>query len=162
MNSQPNIAKVLPPSASDDHLRQLEKLCQRLSVELSELRNELKLERSRDGDENAEAATMARRLYLLHRRRDRIFGEGLFLDPAWDMLLDLFFSEASGRAVTISIACVASCVPQSTALRYIGRLEDKGLLSRKPNPRDGRQSFIVLTDRGRSLMQAFFDPALPA
>lgn len=69
---------------------------------------------------------------------------GLFADPAWDMLLDLFAAAAEGRQVSVSSACIASGVATSTALRWVSELEEGGLLSRSPDPRDGRRTFLEI------------------
>jgi DNA-binding MarR family transcriptional regulator len=70
---------------------------------------------------------------------------GLFLDPAWDVLLDLFASEAEGRMISVSSACIASGVPTSTALDWIRKLEGSGLIYRERDPLDGRRTFLRMT-----------------
>jgi len=90
----------------------------------------------------------------LHARRERegIFGEGLFFEPAWDMLLELFVAHLEGRKITVKNACVASAVPQTTALRYIAHLVERGLIVRQRHPADSRSSHLVLTDEGCAKM----------
>ncbi|MGM3253246.1 hypothetical protein ACS22W_25800, partial [Escherichia coli] len=39
---------------------------------------------------------LARRTYADRRRRDKLFQPGLFGEPAWDILLDLFISAKEG------------------------------------------------------------------
>lgn len=80
------------------------------------------------------------------RQRERIFPAELFADPAWDILLDLFANTVRGNAVSISDACIASAVPSTTALRWIGRLHELGLLERLQDPRDTRRVLLRLTD----------------
>lgn len=70
---------------------------------------------------------------------------GLFADPAWDMLLDLFAASAEGVRVSVSSACIASGVATSTALRWINELELGGLVTRRPDPLDGRRTFVEIS-----------------
>lgn len=90
-------------------------------------------------------AALAKSIYSSRRRRDRLFPSGLFADPAWDMLLDLFMHQAKGRRVSVTSLCIASSVPNTTALRWLGALEAKGLVTRIPSEIDRRSSEIRLT-----------------
>lgn len=79
------------------------------------------------------------------RLRDRYFEGELFADPAWDMMLDLFDSELSGRRVSVTSLCAGAAVPATTALRWIKALVQKGLFIRHNDPLDGRRVFIELS-----------------
>lgn len=93
-------------------------------------------------------------LYQERRRRDRIFQDfDLFGEPAWDMLLDLFVMQACGRKVSVISSCIASGSPQTTALRYLNKLEDGGLISAMPDPFDRRRRLIELTPSGMDLVR---------
>lgn len=96
-----------------------------------------------------------RRLLRARRLRDRHFATGLFEDPAWDMLLDLYAAHHEGTKVSVSSLCIAAAVAPTTALRWIGRMVEAGLFVRQPDPADGRRALIALTDRGRAGMAAF-------
>lgn len=101
--------------------------------------------------------SIARRHYAARRIRDRIFDDpDLFGEPAWDILLDLFAAELRGEAISITSACIASGVPSTTALRWVGLLEAKGYVERKPDPVDARRSFVGLTLRGRNILRQCF------
>jgi DNA-binding MarR family transcriptional regulator len=109
-------------------------------------------------DRKAEAGddlgAFARLLYRERRARDSFLSEGLFGEPAWDILLDLFACQAEGRTVRISSACIAAAVPASTALRYIAEMERRGLIRRTRSDRDRRSQHVTLTDEGHAHMQA--------
>jgi DNA-binding MarR family transcriptional regulator len=79
------------------------------------------------------------------RRRESLFPTDLFADPAWDILLELFVAEKKGVGVSISSACIASAVPPTTALRWIARLEELGLVIRRADARDARRSWLRLS-----------------
>ena len=102
-------------------------------------------------DENRLAA-VAQAEYAGRRRRDGLFPSGIFAEPAWDMLLDLYIQEHVKRPVSIHSLCIAAAVPPTTALRWIGRLVDCGLMTREPSQRDNRVVHVALTATGRSEM----------
>jgi hypothetical protein len=91
-------------------------------------------------------AQSLRDIIRARRLRDRFFGEGLFEDPAWDMLLDLFAARLEGTRVSVSSLCIAAAVAPTTALRWIAKLTAAGLLRRSPDPSDGRRAFMELSD----------------
>lgn len=81
------------------------------------------------------------------RLRDQFFGAGLFEDPAWDMLLDLFAAELERVQVSVSSLCIAAAVAPTTALRWISRMTDAGLFERRPDPFDRRRAFMALSSQ---------------
>lgn len=87
----------------------------------------------------------AKALYRLRRRRDDIFPKGLFADPAWDILLDLYVSEIEGKNICITSACAASGVPPTTALRWLTVLEEREMITRYDDPNDHRRAFVRIT-----------------
>ena len=99
-------------------------------------------------------AEFARCLYESRRLRDGLFPPRLFGEPAWDILLDLFAAETEGEPVDVSSACVAAAVPQTTALRYVSRLEAIGLVRRAAVATDRRRSKLHLTAVGRVTVES--------
>lgn len=91
------------------------------------------------------------------RERNRWFAKTsqCFSNPGWDIVADLASAGLAGRRVSVSSACLAAGVPQSTALRYVGVLETDGFISRIPDPTDGRRFFLRLTERGWSQLQGY-------
>lgn len=98
-----------------------------------------------------------RRLIDFCNARQGYFPDGLFSDPAWDMLLDLTHARLSGKRVSVSSLCIASRVPATTALRRIGDLVGEGLATRVRDEADGRRVFVELTEDGFSRMIAYID-----
>ncbi|HEV2866433.1 MAG TPA: winged helix DNA-binding protein [Allosphingosinicella sp.] len=98
----------------------------------------------------ADLAAFARSLYKNRRRRDELMPAKLFGEPAWDILLDLFAQDCAGRETSVISACIAAAAPQTTALRYIGRLAASGLVRRLPVPSDRRRTLLRLTPKGRA------------
>lgn len=95
-------------------------------------------------------------LYDLRRRRDEKFGDDLFLDPSWDILLDLYVSKQEKKRISVTSACIASAAAPTTALRYIGMLEQRGLVKRYADPSDARRSFLDLSDEACEKMESIF------
>lgn len=87
----------------------------------------------------------ALRLQGFLRSLPQEMGSDLLGDAAFMMLLDLLIAEFEKRRLPIKSVCIGSGVPQSTALRYIDRLEADGLVKRHANPCDRRSAHIALT-----------------
>ena len=103
-------------------------------------------------DDPAHIARFAHALLRIRRLRDSALPPGLFADPSWDMLLDLYVQSARGRLVTVKSACLAAHVPLTTALRWLELIEAEGLLARRSDPRDARRRLVVLTQRGEAIL----------
>lgn len=97
------------------------------------------------------------RKVIRHRQlRARYFDGQLFADPAWDMLLDLCAARAEHRRVSVTSLCIASAVPPTTALRWIGQMVEQGLFVRVGDHADRRRAFIELSDRSADALARYF------
>lgn len=101
----------------------------------------------------------AQALYAHRRKRERIFGDmaRTFYEPTWDIMLDLFVAHERGVSTSILSACVASCVPTSTALRWIRALEDANMVVSRPSGHDKRVRYVALTDQAVAMMLRYLD-----
>lgn len=100
-----------------------------------------------ESQDAGQLADAARAILALRRFRDSVFQDlGLFGEPSWNILLDLFEARARGVSVSVSGACVGSGVPATTALRYITALVESGWVIRHPHPWDNRVSLVTLSD----------------
>ena len=79
----------------------------------------------------------------------------LFIDPAWNMLLDLYVATRENRDVGVNSLCIASKVPTTTALRWITAMSAAGLFRREADPTDGRRHFVRMTQRAREIMDEY-------
>ncbi len=100
------------------------------------------------------ALTLAREFYAGRRRRARYLSGDLFGEPTWDILLDLYVAAQENRRVSTTSACIGAHVPPTTALRWLRILEMRGMVERENDGRDGRRTFVKLTSRGRSVLDA--------
>ncbi len=101
-------------------------------------------------------SALVREIIRQRQLRARFFDDGLFADPAWDILLDLTASKVEGKQVSVSSLCIAACVPPTTALRWIGQMTEAGLLDRVRDPIDRRRAFIELSDKAAGAMAKYF------
>ncbi len=117
-----------------------------------------------DGSERLVRATrpplpdprLVRRIIRQRQLRARFFDGELFADPAWDMLLDLTAARAEHTRVSVTSLCIASGVPPTTALRWIGQMTEAGLFQRVEDEADRRRAFIALTDKAADAMARYF------
>ncbi|HEX8365255.1 MAG TPA: MarR family transcriptional regulator [Allosphingosinicella sp.] len=93
------------------------------------------------------------------RLRDKYLGAALFADPVWDMLLDLYAARLEGRPVSVSSLCIAAAVPATTALRWITILEQRGILLRAADARDGRRILVELGPGAAEKMEQMLSAA---
>lgn len=101
-------------------------------------------------------AHLVRKLIAARKARGEYFDENLFADPAWDMLLDLTAARVEHKRVSVTSLCIASGVPPTTALRWIGQMVNAGLLKRVNDDMDRRRAFITLTDKAADAMARYF------
>jgi len=135
------------------HVYKLEAVVEDLKAALSERRHQsLPFKAST----SPVTAASVRQFIKDRRERDSIFGRDLFSDPAWDILLEAFASHLGQQRLSVSGLCFASRAPQTTALRWIRILEERGLLVRVQDPMDGRRSWVELSGTAVSGMHAHF------
>lgn len=90
------------------------------------------------------------------RRRSLHLDANLLADPAWDMMLDLFVARLERREVYVTSLCIAAAVPNTTALRWIRLLTDRGMFVRRADRSDGRRFYIELSDELSASINAYF------
>jgi DNA-binding MarR family transcriptional regulator len=81
-------------------------------------------------------------------------------DSEWSLMLELYAARLEGRQVHQTGLSVAAGVPQTTALRATRRLTETGIFSAKPDPRDGRQLLIALTQPAAERIRSYLEAAL--
>lgn len=108
----------------------------------------------------AERLTTAIAWIRARTKRDQAFGEDLFFDPAWSILLELYVHHRQRTAMSITSLCVAAKIPPSTGLRWIALLEKRGLVTREADPFDRRKSYATLTDEAIERVERALDDAM--
>jgi hypothetical protein len=102
-------------------------------------------------------ARLIRRIIRQRQLRSRFIEGDFFADPAWDMLLDLAAARVEGKQVSVTSLCIASGVPPTTALRWIGVLVRADLFQRVSDETDRRRAFIELTDDAAARLARYFN-----
>jgi DNA-binding MarR family transcriptional regulator len=109
--------------------------------------------------DNVSAATLRRRaraLFNIRRRRAKIFGQSMFGEPAWDMLLALYVLEEYSDRHTVGRVMRYAGTPTTTGLRWLQYLVGKQLVIREEHPHDRRSALVRLSPKGQQLLNAFF------
>ena len=95
---------------------------------------------------------LASNLSELYKIRRRVFGDRMFDNSRWIMILELFKSDWEKRKVHVSSLCAETARSQTAALRTLAELEKAGLIARTPDPDDRRCTLVCLTDQARRSM----------
>jgi DNA-binding MarR family transcriptional regulator len=88
---------------------------------------------------------LAERLYADRRRRDRIFGNGLFREPAWDLLLALYSAHGRGEPLIFSAAYDAAGLSCASGQRLLAKLQEAGLVALRDAPGSRKKKLAELT-----------------
>ena len=150
------LLKIATPESPEDELlsRQMEELRDRLGSAMR-IADQLSGPPAPVASQPV-GAHQIRNMLKLRRHRDRFFAGGLFADPAWDILLELYAAALDQYRVSVSQLCAGAAVPATTALRWIGHLEKGELICRRDDPTDGRRQHLMLSDKGLLAMNAYF------
>ncbi len=151
------LTKIFPPRTDEGESisRQTELLREKLGSALRLVDQMVEAPVVRAGEQPVTEREV-RSLLKLRRNRDRFFDADLFADPAWDMLLELYAASLSQIRTSVGGLCIAAAVPQTTVLRWIGHLEEKGMIIRRPDPIDGRRQYLMLSPSALASMTAYF------
>lgn len=87
----------------------------------------------------------------VRRGRDVIFGQDLFSDPAWDIMLELYAESFAGRTRTTSELARAIGGPRSVIARWITALEHAGLVEANGDATEAGP-LVALTDEAAAKM----------
>jgi len=91
------------------------------------------------------------------RRRTRCFKGARFLDPSWDMILELYVAQGEQRDLAVSQLCALSGASTTSALRHIEELEAVGFIERIPDPSDRRRANVVMLPRLAKAAEEWLD-----
>jgi DNA-binding MarR family transcriptional regulator len=90
----------------------------------------------------------------LRKTRREVFGLGLD-EPAWDMLVELYYRDSTGASTTSAQLNGAANVPPSTAMRWIRHLEQDGWIRVQSHPGDAQTQFVELTAKAKEAMDRY-------
>jgi DNA-binding MarR family transcriptional regulator len=98
----------------------------------------------------------ARTEFLDRRRRVAIFGQSMFGEAAWDMLLALYILDMSGQRQTVGSLIDFAGTPATTAKRWLDFLMAHDFVRREPHPTDRRTAFVTLTSKARDKLDLYY------
>ena len=140
------------PDSDQNALSQLNSI----QSQLDDLRHRLAAHPNNESMDAANLGQLAQEIIRSRRRRAEAFGHtDLFGEPAWDILLGLYVAAEAQQKLTVSAVCEISGVPQSTALRWIEKLEKKGWVYRTPDSNDRRRFWMLLTERASNSIRTY-------
>lgn len=90
----------------------------------------------------------------VRRARERLFCRAMIGEPAFDLLLCLYVRSGQKETSLTSLARPAG-IPNSSAVRWIRYLADKGLVELTESRSDRRKTCVQLTPSGRAAMDEF-------
>jgi DNA-binding MarR family transcriptional regulator len=114
-----------------------------------------------DPERASRALQLARRHLKQRRLRGGIFGNDLFREPAWDIMLELYCAWATGREISIMEAIIAAGVPNTTGLRHLERLIASGHVTKCRDVADRRRSWVELSDDAAGQIEAWLLASWP-
>jgi DNA-binding MarR family transcriptional regulator len=100
--------------------------------------------------------------FSLCARRGRAdhFSPAMFGEPAWDLLLALYVTQADTPAPAVSSLAKTAGIAITTAFRWIDYLEEKRLIERERSSDDGRALTVALSGDGRARLEEYFADVL--
>lgn len=96
-------------------------------------------------------------LIFVRRARSAVFGTGLFSDPAWDILLELYAARLGKRTMSLSELARAIETPLSTTKRWVVELEGRGLINVTAGTTDPGPAQVELTQDASSKLEHLGD-----
>jgi DNA-binding MarR family transcriptional regulator len=153
-NSMPNIDRARSSHAATTH--SLLQQAEALRAQAAELATIISRADSETLISPKGTAALVKGIVRARSQRAKFLPPSLFAEPAWDILLGLYSAELAQRRMTVSQVCAAAKVPATTAIRWLNTLESCRLILRRPDPLDGRRSFVELTEDGEKAMEDFF------
>lgn len=102
-------------------------------------------------------AEFAKWLYDQRRLREQYLPPELLGEPAWDILLLLYWARHQQRRLSVTAVCASAGAATTTALRYIDHLHRSNMLEKEPHPTDRRISWLSLSDEMDAKIARYLD-----
>ncbi len=105
----------------------------------------------------------ARQARELRRKMSSLLPGAGFVDPAWDIMIELVIASEEGRAPCVKELILVTGESATSALRRIDRLQASGLIHRRLDQNDHRRVLVGLTEQGHrgmaGMLAHMFEPA---
>lgn len=94
---------------------------------------------------------------FVRRARSAVFGTGLFSDPAWDILLELYAARLGKRTMLLPELARATETPVSTTRRWVAALNERDLVNVSTNLMEPDWIRVELTDAAATKLEHLGD-----
>ena len=135
--------------------QQLRAQLDQLAGEIDRIRAELAAEALTGAERQVTLRQVAAYIDARTSRRN-IFGDDLFFDPAWDIMLRLTYAWLQEMPMPMGKLVELTDIPQTTVLRWVSLLQDAGLVCSAAGDEDKRRKFVALTPDGFAAMTQWF------
>ncbi len=112
---------------------------------------------SRAMSETARQRAILRAILRWRGERRRLFGDEMFAEPCWEILLELARARFADTSQSIKSLCLVAGIPETTAARRIDDLVRAGLIVRKSDPGDRRRVLVTISDQGAQRVADYLD-----
>ena len=94
----------------------------------------------------------ARYILQLRKAAKSNFGPPVLSEPAWNLMLALYSADPAYDEFRIGSLAERANVPRSTTLRWLLKLQERGVVALESDPRDKRAVSVRMTEAGRQAM----------
>ena len=101
----------------------------------------------------------ARDILRLRKAAKTYFGKAVLSEPAWNLILALYASENSARGCHVGTVGARADIPNTTTLRWFGKLQRAGFVSLARDKDDKRAVRVELTAKAHDAMHRSFGAA---
>lgn len=105
-------------------------------------------------DDEVAVVRIAQAIRELRRVRRDEFGLAVG-EPAWDMLIELYYRDSTGASTTATQLKEAAFVPHSSADRWLKHLERERFVRARGHPTDIQTEFVELTNVAREALERY-------
>ncbi|MBB5686481.1 hypothetical protein [Sphingobium boeckii] len=111
----------------------------------------------RGGHDAGDGSLLSAAIRMKDARRIRasLFGAGLFAEPSWDILLEVYIAQEDRRSLLAADICVDINAGWSSVMRWIRVLRSEGLIEGYPALPISENTPITLSRKGDEKMVAY-------
>ena len=103
-----------------------------------------------------DAESLVDQILCARQLRSSIFGQGLFADPPWDIVLILYLAQLRNETVPLARLAEAASISANAVDRWLAVLDQQGLIERTRSVSDDREPQVELSQKGSSAMRRWF------
>jgi DNA-binding MarR family transcriptional regulator len=101
-----------------------------------------------------DAESLVEQILCARQFRSSIFGQNLFGDPAWDIVLVLYLGQLRNEMVPVARLAEAASVSANGVERWLAALDQQGLIERTTrSASDNEDVQVALSQKGSSAMR---------